>query len=474
MKKVVIIGGGPAGLTAAYALMKAGVSSVVLEQDSQVGGHARTVAHRGFLFDIGGHRFFTKLDEVQRIWNEVMAAHPFLRVRRLSRILYRGRFFHYPIKPFEALFKMGLFESAWVVLSYLRKQVFPLRPEDNLENWMSNRFGRRLFLMFFKNYTEKVWGIPCTEIRAEWGAQRIKSLTLGGAIRNALFPGRNRHRSLIETFDYPEKGPGMLWERMAAILEAGGQEVRLRRRVVRLERTGFRVDAVVVGSDAGPETIAGTDFVASMPLPELVLGLVPPAPPEIQAAARALRYRDFISVALMVRKPDVFPDNWIYIHTPEVHVGRIQNFRNWSEAMVPEPGTSCLGLEYFCNEGDWLWTMPDDKLTRLARAELVKLGFAREEEIFDAAVVRQPKAYPVYDPSYRQHLDVLKEWLLRFENLQMVGRNGLHKYNNQDHAMLTALLAARNVLGGKHDVWAVNTEDEYHEIQNEAGPTAEG
>jgi len=473
MKKVIIIGGGPAGLTAAYALMKAGVPSVVLEQDTQVGGHARTVAYKGYLFDIGGHRFFTKLDEVQKIWNEVMDDR-FLRVRRLSRILYRGQFFQYPIRPFEALRRMGLFESAWVVASYLRKQLFPLRPEDNLENWMSNRFGRRLFLMFFKNYTEKVWGIPCTEIRAEWGAQRIKALTLGVAIRNALFPGRNRHRSLIETFEYPERGPGMLWERMAALLVAAGQEVRLGRAAVRVKRTGFRVDAVVARHAEGLEEVGGSDFIASMPLPELVLGLEPPAPPEVQAAARALRYRDFISVALMVRKAELFPDNWIYIHTPEVHVGRIQNFRNWSAAMVPEPGATCLGLEYFCNEGDWLWTMPDDSLARLARSELVKLGFAREEEIFDAAIVRQKKAYPVYDPAYRGHLDVLQAWLRRFENLQMVGRNGLHKYNNQDHAMLTALLAARNVLGERHDVWAVNTEDEYHEIQAEAGPTAEG
>ncbi|HET7294312.1 MAG TPA: NAD(P)/FAD-dependent oxidoreductase, partial [Vicinamibacteria bacterium] len=462
MKRVVIIGGGPAGLTAAYALMKAGVSSVVLEQDTQVGGHARTVAYKGYLFDVGGHRFFTKIPEVQAIWREVMEDR-FLRVRRLSRILYRGSFFHYPLKPFEALWKLGLFESAWVILSYLRKQLFPLRPEDNLESWMSNRFGRRLFLMFFKTYTEKVWGLPCTEIRAEWGAQRIKTLTLGSAILSSLLPGRERPRSLVEEFRYPERGPGMLWERMAVILGRGGHEVRLERRVVGIRRTAFRVDAVVTRHGATEEVVEGTDFIASMPLPELVLGLDPPAPPEIQDAARALRYRDFITVALMIRKADLFPDNWIYIHTPEVLVGRIQNFRNWSAAMVPEPGTTCLGLEYFCNEGDWLWTTPDARLVEIARAEIGKLGFASEGDVFDAAVVRQKKAYPVYDPAYRRHLDRLRDYLLDFENLQMVGRNGLHKYNNQDHAMLTALLAVRNVLGEKHDVWAVNTEDEYHE-----------
>jgi protoporphyrinogen oxidase len=472
MRKVVIIGGGPAGLTAAYALSQAEVSCVVLEQDGQVGGHARTVAYKGYLFDVGGHRFFTKIDEVQRIWQEVMDDR-FLRVRRLSRILYRGRFFHYPLRPFEALWKLGLFESAWVVLSYLRRQLIPLRPEDNLENWMSNRFGRRLFLKFFKNYTEKVWGLPCSEIRAEWGAQRIKGLTLGGAIRSALLRGRNPHRSLIEEFQYPERGPGLMWERMAAKLLRTGQEIRLQRTVVALKRSGFRIDAVVARRGESLEGVAGSDFIASMPLSELVLGLDPPAPAEVQAAARALRHRDFITVALMIRKPDLFPDNWVYIHTPEVHVARIQNFRNWSAAMVPDAGTSCLGLEYFCNEGDWLWQLPDPELIALARRETVQLGFASEEEIFDAAVVRQRKAYPVYDPAYRGHLERLRDYLRQFENLQMVGRNGLHKYNNQDHAMLTALLAARNILGGNHDVWAVNTEEDYHEIQSEAQPTAE-
>jgi protoporphyrinogen oxidase len=472
-KRVVIVGGGPAGLTAAYALMKAGVSSVVLEQDTQVGGHARTVRHNGYLFDIGGHRFFTKIPEVERIWREVMQER-FLKVRRLSRILYRGKFFQYPLKPFEALWKLGLFESAWVVVSYARKKLFPLLPEDNLENWMSNRFGRRLFLMFFKTYTEKVWGLPCTEIRAEWAAQRIKTLTLWGAVKSSLFPGgKGEHRSLIEEFDYPEKGPGMLWEKMAAILEADGQQVLLERTVVRTRRIGFRVDAIVARRGDREEEHAGTDFLASMPLPELVLGLEPPAPPEVQDAARALRYRDFITVALVIRKANLFPDQWIYIHTPEAQVGRIQNFRNWSKAMVPDAGTTCLGLEYFCNEGDRLWSQSDEKLVNLAKREIAKLGFAEEADVEDAAVVRQKKAYPVYDPAYRSHLDRLKEYLLRFENLQMMGRNGLHKYNNQDHAMLTALFAARNILGEKHDVWGVNTEDEYHEVQAEADPSAE-
>jgi protoporphyrinogen oxidase len=450
--------------------MKAGIPSLVLEKDAQVGGHARTVAHDGFLFDVGGHRFFTKMPEIARIWREVMADR-FLRVRRLSRILYRRRFFHYPLRPLEALWRMGLFESAWVALSYVRKRLFPIRPEDSLEAWMSNRFGRRLFLMFFKGYTEKVWGLPCTALRAEWAAQRIKTLTLGSAIKNAVLPAKDRPRSLIEAFDYPERGPGMLWERMAGTLAAAGQELRLGRDVTRVRHARGRVEALVARGPQGDEEHRGAHFIASMPLSELVLALDPPAPDEVRAHARALKYRDFITVALVIRRRRVFPDHWIYIHTPEVLVARVQNYKNWSRAMVPSDDVTCLGMEYFCTEGDALWSLSDEALGDLARGEAERLEFASPGEITDAAVVRQRKAYPVYDETYRAHLEGLKAYLRGFENLQMVGRNGLHKYNNQDHAMLTALLAVRNVLGERHDVWAVNTEEEYQEAQ--ATPPAE-
>ncbi|PYQ17210.1 MAG: FAD-dependent oxidoreductase [Acidobacteria bacterium] len=462
-RRVVIVGGGPAGLTAAYALMKAGLPSVVLEKEAQVGGHARTVCHDGFLFDVGGHRFFTKIPEVRQIWQEVLGER-FLRVRRLSRILYRGRFFHYPLKPLEALWRMGLFESGWVALSYTRKKLFPMPEDGTLESWMSNRFGRRLFLMFFKTYTEKVWGRKCTEIRSDWAAQRIKGLTLGGAMRNALVPGRERPRSLIEEFDYPRRGPGMLWERMAERLREGGQEIRLERDVIRIRHEGATVRAVVSGHSGQEDEHAGTHFLASMALQELILALDPPAPAEVRDHARALRYRDFITVAVVIRRPAVFPDNWIYVHTPDVHVARIQNYKNWSAAMVPDPGQTCLGLEYFCNEGDALWSMPDASLEALARREVARLGFAAEDEVTGAAVLRQRKAYPVYDWEYKEHLAALRSYLDGFGNLQMIGRNGLHKYNNQDHAMLTALLAVRNLLGEQLDVWAVNTENEYQEI----------
>jgi protoporphyrinogen oxidase len=358
----------------------------------------------------------------------------------------------------------GLFESAWVALSYVRKKLFPMAEDGTLETWMSNRFGRRLFLMFFKTYTEKVWGRKCTEIRSDWAAQRIKSLTLGSAVRNALVPGRDRPRSLLEEFDYPARGPGMLWEAMAGRLRTGGQDVLAERDVVRVRREGARVRAVVARHGGKDEEHAGTHFLASMPLQELVLALDPPAPLEVQKHARALKYRDFITVAVMIRRADVFPDNWIYIHTPDVNVARVQNYRNWSAAMVPDPTQTCLGMEYFCNEGDGLWSLPDPSLEELARREVAMLGFARADEIIGTAVVRQRKAYPVYDWEYKEHLAALRAYLEGIENLQMIGRNGLHKYNNQDHAMLTALLAARNILGEKLDVWAVNTEDEYHEI----------
>ena len=459
----VVIGAGPAGLTAARELTRQGRAVVVLEQAEIVGGLARTESYKGFHFDMGGHRFFTKVDEVQKIWHEVLGS-DFLRRPRLSRIYYDGRFFHYPLRPLNALAGLGVWRALLVVLSYLRWQVFPYKEERTFEQWVTNRFGRRLFLTFFKTYTEKVWGIPCSELRAEWAAQRIKDLSLRSAVVAMFVKPRHTIKTLIEEFDYPRLGPGMMWRATTDEIRRHGGEVRLGAEVIAVRRTGRRVDSVVIAGPHGEEVVAGDQFLSSMPVTQLVLRLSPPAPDTVREAASRLSYRDFLTVCVIVDRSDPFPDNWIYVHSPEVKVGRIQNFRSWSPDMVPDPSKASLGLEYFCSEGDALWTMTDEALIRLGKEELQRIGLARASEISDGCVFRVPKAYPVYDADYREHLDTVRAFVDGFENLQTIGRNGLHRYNNQDHAMLTGLLAVRNLEGGaRHDLWTVNTEQEYHE-----------
>ncbi|HTK90850.1 MAG TPA: NAD(P)/FAD-dependent oxidoreductase [Verrucomicrobiae bacterium] len=459
----VVIGAGPAGLTAARELARQGRPVVVLEQAGIVGGLARTESYKGFHFDMGGHRFFTKVDEVQKIWHEVLGA-DFRRRPRLSRIYYDGRFFHYPLKPLNALAGLGLWRAVLVMLSYLRWQLFPYKEERTFEQWVTNRFGRRLFLTFFKAYTEKVWGIPCSELRAEWAAQRIKDLSLRSAVVAMFIKPGKTIKTLIEEFDYPRLGPGMMWRAAADEIRRLGGAVRLEAEVTAVRRSGWRVDSVVHAGPCGEAVVAGEQFLSSMPVTQLVLRLEPPAPDAVREAARRLTYRDFLTVCLIVDRPDPFPDNWIYVHSPEVKVGRIQNFRSWSPDMVPDPAKASLGLEYFCSEGDALWSLPDEALIRLGKDELERIGLARATEISDGCVFRVSKAYPVYDADYREHLDTVRAFVDRFENLQTIGRNGLHRYNNQDHAMLTGLLAVRNLEGGvRHDLWSVNTEPEYHE-----------
>jgi protoporphyrinogen oxidase len=461
---VVIIGAGPAGLTAAYQLSKAGKQALVFEKGPIVGGIARTENYKGYGVDIGGHRFFTKVAEVEAIWREVLGD-DFLHRARLSRIYYKNKFFYYPIRFFDALIKLGLLETIRIGLSYIWARLRPYPKEENLEEWVSNRFGKRLFQIFFKTYTEKVWGIPCTEIKAEWAAQRIKGLSLTTAVKNALFKSeKGSVKTLIDAFDYPRRGPGMLWLRVQELIEAQNHRVFLESDVVELRMNGRRVKQIVSTGPHGPIVASGDHFISSMPLSELILKMKPAPAPEIVEAARKLTYRDFLTVALIVRRDDLFPDNWIYVHSPEVQVGRIQNFKNWSPDMAPVAGTTCIGLEYFCNEGDDLWQMSNDDLVALGRRELAQLGLVKEGEVIDGVVFRQPKAYPVYTGEYKAYLELIKAYLASIENLQTTGRNGLHMYNNQDHSMLTAILAVENItLGQKHDLWAVNTERSYHE-----------
>lgn len=458
----VIIGGGPAGLTAAYELAKQGVQPVVLEKGDKVGGIARTEVYKGYRFDIGGHRFFTKVEEVQKLWQEVMGEH-FIKVPRLSRIYYNGKFYSYPLEPINALTNLGILNSLQIFASYCKAKLSPQPVEENLEQWVINRFGERLYKTFFKTYTEKVWGIPCDKIQADWAAQRIKGLSLKKAVMNALF-GSNDTKTLIKEFDYPILGPGMMWERFQQLLESKGAPVHLNTGVVRIEREGNRIKSVTARKDGQNLHISADHFISSMPVTGLVHCLDPLPPEPVLQAARSLKYRDFLIVSLVINKAHLFPDNWIYIHDPQFKVGRIQNFKNWSPAMVPDPSKTCLGMEYFCSKGDELWELSDTELIDLASREVVNLGFADHlSEVEDGVVIRQPKAYPVYDGEYRKHLKVIQDYLQTFENLQTVGRNGMHRYNNQDHSMLTAILAAKNVLGEKHDLWNVNTERSYHE-----------
>ena len=475
---VFIIGAGPAGLTAAYLLTKAGVPTTVIEADTKyVGGISRTVDYKGFLFDIGGHRFFSKSKEVVDLWHELLP-HDFIERPRLSRIYYDGKHYSYPLKAFEALRNLGVVESALCVMSYGYKKVFPNADPRTFSQWVSNQFGTRLYSIFFKTYTEKVWGMSCDEISADWASQRIKGLDLWRAVSDALFrsigykpaskPGEAVIKTLIESFEYPRKGPGMMWDAAAAKVKAQGGVIRMGHRLENMSwdaRQGRWT--IAISTPDGARISTARHVISSAPLRELMTAIAPlPASAE---AAKKLRYRDFVTVALIVHKPDLFPDNWIYIHEPRVRVGRVQNFRSWSPEMVPNENMSCLGLEYFCFEGDGLWNSSDEELIALAKRELAAIGLASEDDVKDGCVVRQKKAYPVYDDDYRGHVDAIREDIAaHYPTLHLVGRNGMHKYNNQDHAMMTAMLTVRNILAEEtlYDVWGVNEDAEYHEAGN--------
>ncbi len=465
--RVVIIGAGPAGLTAAYQLVKAGVRPVVLEADDVVGGISRTVEREGWRFDIGGHRFFTKVPEVESLWHEILDDESFLQRPRMSRIFYRGNLFDYPLKAGNALKGLGVVEAVRCVASYFWARVRPPKDQSNFEGWVTARFGKRLYSIFFKTYTEKVWGVPATEIQADWAAQRIKNLSLLTAVWRAIVPAKGKKdvTSLIDEFQYPKYGPGMMWERCRDLVEARGGEVRMRTKVVGIEHVAGRAVAVVCESaDGKRERIECDEVISSMPIGHLVRAMTPAASEAAVTAAKRLRYRDFLTVALVVPESAGFPDNWIYVHEPHVRLGRVQNFGSWSPYLVKD-GFTCLGLEYFVNVGDDLWTMKDEDLVAFATRELETLKLVTPGAVSAGYVVRMPKAYPVYDDEYVRNVDALRAWLgTEARNVQPVGRNGMHRYNNQDHSMLTAMLAADNILtGAGHDLWAVNVEEEYHE-----------
>ncbi len=466
--RAVIIGGGPAGLTAAWELAGAGMDTLVIEAGKIVGGISRTENYKGYRYDIGGHRFFTKVKIVQDWWTAILGDQ-FLVRPRLSRIYYKSRFFDYPLRPLNALIGLGPIEAVHCVLSYVAAQAFPSPEEKTLDQWVSNRFGRRLFEIFFRTYTEKVWGMPCSEISADWAAQRIKNLNLPKAIANAFLGGMKKKggevlTTLIDQFHYPRLGPGQMWQRVSDLLTEKGAPPRLETTVSAVHHDGKRVTAITVVDKNGVSTReAGDHFISSMAVRDLVNALDPKPPEAVLAAANGLRYRDFLTVGLIVDQPDTFPDNWIYIHAPDVKVGRIQNFKSWSPEMVPDENKSSVGLEYFVQEGDELWTATDEELVKLGTAEVDRLGLVQAKRVVDGCVIRVPKAYPVYDDVYKAHLEVIRGYLSGLGNLQLVGRNGQHRYNNQDHSMMTAILAAKNILGESHDIWAVNVEADYHE-----------
>lgn len=466
-RQVIIIGAGPAGLTAAYELVRLDSAPIVIEKADKVGGLARTEDYRGFQFDMGGHRFFTKIEAVRETWREILGE-KFLRRSRLSRIYYNRKFFDYPLKPLNALSGLGLWQSILIVLSYIRWRIRPYPREDTFEQWVTNRFGRHLFRIFFKAYTEKVWGIPCSELKAEWAAQRIKDLSLKTVLLSMFMKPKNTIKTLIDEFDYPERGPGMMWNAVRAEVEKRGGSIRLNTSVSKIQRRNMRIESVLVANKGHKDVIRGTHFISSMPVTEFVQNLDPAPPDHVLQAAEKLKYRDFITVCLIVNKAELFSDNWIYVHDPEVRVGRIQNFKNWSPHMVPDPSKSSLGLEYFCNEGDRLWNLSDADLIELGKREIDAIGLVSAADVEDGCVFRVPKAYPIYDSDYRNYLAIVKDFVSELENFQTIGRNGLHRYNNQDHAMVTGMLSVQNLYGEKNNIWSINTDHEYlEEIREE-------
>ncbi len=474
---VAIIGAGPAGLTAGYLLTRAGLSVRIIEADPRyVGGISRTVEHEGYRFDIGGHRFFSKSRAVVDLWNEILPD-DFIERPRMSRIYYEGKFYSYPLRAFEALWNLGIVRSTLCMASFAKAQLWPRRDVKSFEDWTTNQFGQKLYAIFFKTYTEKVWGMPCNEMSADWAAQRIKGLSLWSAVTDGLKRslGLNRRpndgmatKTLLENFRYPRLGPGMMWEAARDKILAAGGQIHMGHTMRQLASDGAGGWRLSASHDGGEAVIAARHVISSAPMRELTARLHPLPAASLQAGA--LKYRDFLTVALKIRSADLFPDNWIYIHDAKVRVGRIQNFRSWSPEMVPDADVACVGLEYFCFAGDDLWAQDDDALIALATGEMAILGLCDPAEVIGGAVVRQEKAYPVYDEDYAANVAAVRHELeAQYDTLHLVGRNGMHRYNNQDHAMMTAMLTVENIIAGArvYDTWCVNEDAEYHEAGRE-------
>lgn len=470
-----VLGGGPAGLSAAYVLATRGPGTSLpdgapaplpvrlLEAGPEVGGLSRSFRFEEHIVDLGPHRFFTKTEVVNELWEEVIGDE-LLDVDRLTRIFFGGKFFYYPLRPWNAFFGLGPLRTAAAIASFLHVSLFPHPDESTFDGWVTNRFGKVLFQTFFETYTEKLWGLPCDRIGADWAAQRIKGLSLMEAIRNALF-GSTGTKTLIDRFRYPRHGTGSVYLRMQELIEGAGGAVDTghRARTIRHDGAG-RILSVVADTPEGEEEFPVGELISTMPLTLLVEGLDPPAPPEVLEACSRLRYRNTVLVYVLVEGKDLFPDNWIYIHSPDVEMGRLTNFRNWSPHLAPEDSTRTpLVVEYWCFEEDELWTRPEEELVTQAGRELETIGLIRSGDVVAGKVIRLSRSYPVYEKGYQEHLRVLTDHVRGFENLQVIGRYGAFKYNNQDHSILMGILAARNLLGEDHDLWEVNADSEYHE-----------
>ncbi|WP_291909721.1 NAD(P)/FAD-dependent oxidoreductase [Chitinophaga sp. CB10] len=527
-KKAIIIGAGPAGLTAAYELLqRTNIIPIVLEKSTDIGGISKTVNYKGNRIDIGGHRFFSKSDRVMEWWLHMMppqeeAAETFsityqrktrdvkkpantgtdtlearnpdlvmLVRQRLSRIYFLKKFFNYPIQlSLDTLKKLGLTTTISIMFSYMWAQLFPRKQEKSLEDFMVNRFGKTLYHLFFKDYTEKVWGIECAKISAEWGAQRIKGISIGKAISHALKTAwdagkpkdinqKNVETSLIEQFLYPKFGPGQLWEEVARQVTERGGTILMEHDVKKIFTNGNQVTAIEALDKTTGEAVMleGDYFFSTMPVQELIADIQGNVPENVRNIAAGLMYRDFITIGILLKnlsfqdgktgqyKPITLKDTWIYIQEKDVRVGRLQLFNNWSPFMVKDPGTTWVGMEYFCNMGDGFWELPDEEIRQIAIDELCKIGLAQKADVLDATVLRMEKTYPAYFGTY-DRFDELRNYIDSFENIFLVGRNGMHKYNNSDHSMLTAMVAVDNICNGivtKANIWSINTEQEYHE-----------